>query len=490
MLALLFAAALAEPPPGPHAWQAAAPPPPPPSTGPVLPPGRRPSSTVYGYHAYWTGSPLDIDFSRLTHVAVFNVELAADGSLSATSRWTDVAGDLVPLAHGYGTKVHLCVTSFDDSVTNAVLSSASRREAAASALQALVEDYGADGVNVDIEGLDASQRDNMTAFVAELAAAVGEVYVATPAIDWSDAYDYAALAAASDGLFIMGYDYHWGGGDPGPIAPLRGGSPWSDHALDWTVADYRSTGVPDDKLVLGLPLYGRQWSTDSSDVPGTSTGSSTAFLMYSALEEATARGSLYDTVTSTPYILEDDSQLWFDDIASVRDRIAYGIDEGLQGVGFWALQYEGDPATFWAMVSEETAPPGDTGGGGNDNVAPVALAGLPILAYPGDTVILDGSPSYDEDGTIAAYAWTLDAGPEATIERADTPRPRMTVPAAGVYTVRLTVTDDGQATGEDTMSVIVADPAAGERYGGCAAAPLVGVWWIGVVGVLARRRDG
>ena len=57
-----------------------------------------PSVTVYGYHAYWTGDVLDIDLNPLTHIAVFNVDLNADGTLSDTHNWTNVAQELVPNA--------------------------------------------------------------------------------------------------------------------------------------------------------------------------------------------------------------------------------------------------------------------------------------------------------------------------------------------------------------------------------------------------------
>ena len=40
-----------------------------------------PNVSVYGYHAYWTGSVLDIDLAPLSHIAVFNVDLNSDGTL-------------------------------------------------------------------------------------------------------------------------------------------------------------------------------------------------------------------------------------------------------------------------------------------------------------------------------------------------------------------------------------------------------------------------
>lgn len=504
MLHLFLSTALASDIPGPHAAHLLNPPSVPQTAYTPPPPGSTPPDvTVYGYHAYWTGDPLDLDFNRLTHLAIFNVDLNSDGTLSSTDNWTDVAGDVVDLAHAHGVKVHVCMTSFEDSVTNSVLSSSSRRATTIAALKALVDDYGADGVNVDIEGLDSDQRDNMTAFIEELGSAVDEIYIAMPAIDWNGAFDYEALADASDGLFIMGYGYHWSGGDPGPVAPLYGGSPWSDYALDWTVEDYLQNGAPADKIILGLPLYGREWPTTSSAVPGEATGTGVAFTMSAALDEAATHGSLYDEPTHTPYILQSNSQLWYDDVESVRDRIAFAVDEGLQGVGFWALQYEGDAASFWSMVSEETTTGStDTGNNGQDtdtdgntggnNTPPVALAGLPILAYPQDTVILNGSPSYDEDGEIVSWQWAQIDGPEGTLDKAQTDRPRLYVPEPGVYEIELTITDDDQATGVDVVSVVVADPDAGKRFGsgGCSSLPVrVGGWMMGLLLLGLRRRQ-
>ncbi|MFT5685786.1 MAG: spore germination protein, partial [Myxococcota bacterium] len=334
-----------------HLLQLGAPdasPPPPPAIPPPASGG--PDVTVYGYHAYWSGSPLDLDFTRLTHVAVFNVDLNDDGTLSDTSRWTDHAAELVPLAHSYGVKVHLCMTSFYDSTTNAVLASSSKRATAIAELKALVDAYGADGVNVDIEGLDYSQKQNMVTFIEELAAEVDEVVIATPAIDWLGAFDYDALAYASDGLFIMGYGYHWSGGNPGPLAPLYGGGIWSDYSLEWTVEDYLTNGAPADKIILGLPLYGREWPTSSSTIPGTATDDGDAVFMSSAVSQAASGGADWDTTTHTPYILESNSQLWYDNTDSIRDRTAYAVEAGIQGIGFWALTYEGGDPEFWQMI--------------------------------------------------------------------------------------------------------------------------------------------
>ncbi len=56
-----------------------------------------------------------------------------------------------------------------------------------------------------------------------------------PAVDWSGPFDFDQLAEACDGLVIMGYDYHYPGGNPGPNSLVQSGSIWSQWNLTWTL---------------------------------------------------------------------------------------------------------------------------------------------------------------------------------------------------------------------------------------------------------------
>lgn len=326
---------------------------------PKLPPGPPPEVWVYGYWAYWAGDLEDLDWSRLSHVAIFNVDMNSDGTVSTKSHWTDNAATAMALAEPYGTKVHLTLTCFDDDVMESVLPSASKRAVLVDELGSLVDAYGAHGVSVDCEGMPKALKADLVTFVQELNERVDEVTVATPAVDWRGAYDYDELALASDGLFIMGYGYHWSSSDPGPVAPLHGGDPWSSYSLAWTVDDYLSNGCPADKIILGLPLYGREWPSTDNSVPGTATASSSAVIMSTARGYESTYGRSYDTVTDTPYLFRSStSQLWYDDIESIDAKIGWAVDEDLLGVGFWALNYEGGDPEFWQMVSDHTGSEG------------------------------------------------------------------------------------------------------------------------------------
>lgn len=461
-----------------------------------------PDVTVYGYLPYWIDDVTDEELEGLTHVAVFQVALASDGSLTDTSRWTSVAPTLVPRAAALGVKVHLCVICFDDDTMTAVLASESKRATTIAELASLVEAYGADGVNVDFEGLPAAQKDNFVAFIQELAAAVDEVYLATPAVDWSGAFDYSALSAASDGLFIMGYDYHWSGGNPGPVAPLYASDLWGRYALDWTIDDYLTYGATADKIVLGLPLYGRWWPSESYDIPGVATADGEAVLMNEAVDLMATYGRYFEEYSRSPYTLYDGGQMWCDDMDSVQERVSWAVDLGLQGVGFWALGYEDELDGFWDMMAEETFAEGgegegegeattdDTGGGDG----PVARAGEPFLAYPGDTVILDGSASEAPSGGALRFIWSQVAGEAVDLDAATTANPSFVADNPGTLTFELVVSADDAYSSPDTVDVIVVDPDAGDRYdktgGACAVTPR-GARWTPLAALallLARRR--
>jgi PA14 domain/Secretion system C-terminal sorting domain/PKD domain len=91
------------------------------------------------------------------------------------------------------------------------------------------------------------------------------------------------------------------------------------------------------------------------------------------------------------------------------------------------------------------------------NIAPVANAGSDqTITAPASSVNLNGSASYDPDGTIAAYSWALIAGQgSVTISNANTALPSVLGLVPGAYVFQLTVTDNSGATNADQVAVTV-----------------------------------
>ena len=101
------------------------------------------------------------------------------------------------------------------------------------------------------------------------------------------------------------------------------------------------------------------------------------------------------------------------------------------------------------------------------NTLPLADAGPDQTVLNGDTVLLDGRNSQDEDGDRLSFAWQQTAGPTATLEQATTALPVFTPAAAGEYRFELTV-DDGHG-GSATDGVIITVnplPPSGTRLEG------------------------
>lgn len=104
--------------------------------------------------------------------------------------------------------------------------------------------------------------------------------------------------------------------------------------------------------------------------------------------------------------------------------------------------------------------------------APVAEAGLGVLAYPGDTVVLNGTGSSDVDGENLAYTWTQTIGAPVDMQDPATPEPSFIIPAAGPYAFELVVDDGTLQSAPDSVSLYAPDRELqpdGET--GCAAAP-------------------
>ena len=92
------------------------------------------------------------------------------------------------------------------------------------------------------------------------------------------------------------------------------------------------------------------------------------------------------------------------------------------------------------------------------NLPPAANAGPDQSVAAGAAVTLSGSGS-DPDGSVTGYAWTQTAGSTVTLSGASTATATFTAPAVTTRTTltfRLTVTDDGGATGTDEATVTVA----------------------------------
>ncbi|MEN7550717.1 PKD domain-containing protein [Rapidithrix thailandica] len=90
------------------------------------------------------------------------------------------------------------------------------------------------------------------------------------------------------------------------------------------------------------------------------------------------------------------------------------------------------------------------------NQKPIAIAGEDVITkMPQNSMILDGSASYDPDGQITSFFWEQLHGPIASKKGEHTAKLILENLTPGVYTFKLTVTDNRGDTGSDQVEVRV-----------------------------------
>ena len=249
--------------------------------------------------------------------------------------------DYVDWAHRNGAAVWgLASDNFDAAVSHAVLTDDKTREYAIKQLIAYADTYGLDGINLDFEAVPKTDGEYWTQFLRELAPICHsrglvlscDLFVPKP---WSLYYNRQETGEIVDYAVVMGYDEHYGGSSSaGSVASLS----WSYSAVEDTL----SSGVPKEKLILGIPFYTRIWTEKDGEV------SSLAYSMESAeelLNDNEARFS-FDDLTGQNYAEYTDAEgrhrCWLEDEQSVKKRAELVNEYDIAGLGAWKLRMEKD----------------------------------------------------------------------------------------------------------------------------------------------------
>jgi len=287
-------------------------------------------SEIWAYLMVGEEALLEPARGTVSDLCYFSAELSAYGELVKLPDYKRIAGfpgrkHLVVAEIGNHSLTHLCLDPAYPIRNRLIVSIA---EAA--------KPY--DGVQIDFEAIPARNRDDFVEFLRLLKEAVGPkiVSVALPArlSESGDSLGYARIAAVVDRVIIMAYDEHWSTSSPGPVASLG----WCSK-----VAAYASSRIPAERLVMGLPFYGRAWGDKRpnraykfSDIEG---------LVSEKRVEAVMREQGIPWFRYEETVVVD---VYFDDAASIRRRLGLYLDAGVRSVAFWRLGQE-DPDA-WARM--------------------------------------------------------------------------------------------------------------------------------------------
>ena len=262
-----------------------------------------------------------------------------------------------------------------------VSSTASSRETFVTSCVELMVRYEFDGIDIDWEYPGPSDKTNFTLLLQEFREQLDRrgtldnkhylLSVAGPAgYDKLVNIDLAAISNYIDYMNIMTYDYHgpsWENSTnhlaPLYQNPLDPTNPTDREILnvDWTVNYYINSGIPADKLNMGVPFYGYAWeevantnnglfvSAPSAPETGQPGNWERGVLDYWKVNELLSSGDrqLYrDDSAKVPWLYGENMTagktegglfVTFEDPVSLSGKIDYLQEKGLGGIMFWEL---------------------------------------------------------------------------------------------------------------------------------------------------------
>jgi spore germination protein len=278
-----------------------------------------------------------------------------DPRVVATAREKGVK--LVPLVMNPG---------FDQATIHHIVNVAAVRDRAVESLVSLCRDNRFDGIQFDIENVNVTDKDSLTRFMRQSAAALHRVGCTVSAAvvprasdtpgpssydrwifeNWRGAYDYKALADVLDFISFMTYAQHTGGTTPGPVA----GYTWMEDCLKYVL----SLGVAPGKISLGIPSYSDWWYPSYDAKSGArARGSDISYAAAESLlaqSHASATWDDHDKVAWAHWPVAGVNQfLWIEDARAFAAKLELVKRYGLRGYSVWVLGTE-DPATWTAVA--------------------------------------------------------------------------------------------------------------------------------------------
>lgn len=333
---------------------------------------------IVGFLPYWLIGQANKDYSQdITTLTYFGLELNSDGTIKKLNNpqeeepgWTTLKGEkwetITTKAKNHNLKQSLLVISGDDEIIGQMISDPVK------SANNLVNDVapimrgeglpagrqGFTDLNLDVESfLDASEsaRANFTTFVRTVTDQIKSQKLGTVTLDLipislvrQKIYDAKAIGAIVDRVVLMIYDYHYTGSfTSGANAPIGGAGKTLEYDTETAVKEALKV-MPAGKILLGIPLYGYEWETissapDSATIPGGSSIASSKRIA-DLLNSCATCSAQFDETAKEPYLIYPENayfnQIYFENEASVKEKVAMAQKYKLGGVALWALGYE------------------------------------------------------------------------------------------------------------------------------------------------------
>jgi spore germination protein len=231
--------------------------------------------------------------------------------------------------------------AFDSDLAKTILESDKLQESVLNNILSIMQTKGYRGVNFDLEYVYPDNKEDYNNFLRRAVAkfkplgysvstAVAPKYKEEQPGLLYEGHDYKAHGEIVDFVVVMTYEWGWSGGRAMAVAPL-------DEVKK--VLDYAVTAIPRQKIMMGVPTYGYDWTLPFVQGTFARTLSPVAAVNLAAQKNVSIE---FDEDDQSPFFKYFDAQgkeheVWFEDARSVQAKYRTAIDYGLRGVSFWVL---------------------------------------------------------------------------------------------------------------------------------------------------------
>lgn len=230
---------------------------------------------------------------------------------------------------------------FNNSLIHAILTNTDAKNQLIQQLLTLTAEKGYGGVDVDFEYILAEDRDLFTEFVRELRVRMNEIekFVSVALAPKTSAdqkgllyegKDYRGLGEAADEVLLMAYEWGYTYGPAMAVAPLN---------KVRQVVEYALTEIPAEKINLGIPNYGYDWTLPY--VRGESKAVTIGNIEAIQIAIANDAPIQFDEIAQTPFFTYEkegaEHEVWFEDARSITAKYELLEEYNLKGIGVWQI---------------------------------------------------------------------------------------------------------------------------------------------------------
>lgn len=202
-----------------------------------------------------------------------------------------------------------------------------------------MQNKGYNGLDVDFEFIYPEERYEYIDFLNNLRTRInplGYPLLSAVAPKTSDTqrgvlyegHDYAGIGGAANAVLLMTYEWGYTFGPPLAVAPLPNVR---------RVAEYALTRIPANKLFLGIPTYGYDWTLPyERGNPGAPSLSPVEAVNLARQYGAEIQ---FDENSQAPWFRYTadgvEHEVWFEDARSIQKKLALARELNMTGVGYW-----------------------------------------------------------------------------------------------------------------------------------------------------------